>query len=168
MLEGPDGAGKTTLARDLEKQGYNYVHNTVPTVDDEKKLFELFFKQLEGTTEPTVFDRFHLSNRIYEPVMRPGHFSLREEQYEKMDAYAFEKGIQVVICLPPWQTVLSNWLKNLENEYVDKYSKLKKIYNGYRRLLEKNRNYLCFDYNHFDVDSFATALKQMKTRNEAL
>lgn len=155
ILEGPDGAGKTTLARELEKRGYSYVHHDVP-----ERGLDQFSQRLQTITTPipSVIDRLHLSERIYEPVMRGGEPQLTELQERLIERYLNARGGQVVICLPPWRTVLTNWLKNQENEYVDSPAKLETIYKKYAALLTSGRHYLHYDYTQHQAESFARCL----------
>ena len=161
ILEGPDGAGKTTLANELEKCGCAYVHFGVPPLGED--LFKWFLKPLLDAREfqSVVFDRLHLSDRIYGPLMR-GDSPLTELHERLIERYLYARGGQVVICLPPWRTVLNNWLKNQENEYVDTPGKLRKIYGGYYRLLRSERSYMAFDYTRQNVATYAKALCEMK------
>jgi predicted ATPase len=160
ILEGPDGAGKTTLAKELEKCGYVYVHHGVPTEEEGKDLFAWRLKALLDAREfqSVVFDRLHLSERIYGPVMRGA--SLHTELHEKLiERYLHAQGGQVVICLPPWRVVLNNWMKNQENEYVDSPQKLKRIYDAYEKL---QGPYMCFDYTIYNVQAFAKGLTEIE------
>src|SRR6266446_3643844 len=155
ILEGPDGAGKTTLARELEKLGYAYLHFDVPKQDED--IFAVRLTALLSVDKPSVIDRLHLSDRIYGLVMRVNS-PITELQERLTERYLHARGGQVVICLPPWRTVLTNWLKNHENEYVDNPDKLRVIYHRYVDLF-KDRPYDCFDYTKENVESYAHSLQ---------
>lgn len=159
ILEGPDGSGKSTLANELDKCGYAYVHSGIPDTND---IFHDYLKTLidAGEFAHTVIDRLHLGERIYGEVMR-GESKLTELQERLIERYLYARGGQVVICLPPWRTVLNNWLKTQENEYVDSPKKLRAIYGSYYRLLRSERSYMHFDYTRHRVESFAQALCEM-------
>lgn len=84
------------------------------------------------------------------------------ELHERLiERYLYARGGQVVICLPPWRTVLNNWLKNQANEYVDSPKKLRQIYGGYYRLLRSERSYMHFDYTRSHVAAYAKGLMEM-------
>jgi hypothetical protein len=158
ILEGPDGSGKTTLANVLGKDHkYKIIHNGPPV---DKNLTDIYIGQLrfvDGEGGNYVFDRLHLGERIYGNVMRnkslinPMEEKIIERHSEAMDA-------QVVLCLPPWRTVLENWVRNAANEYVDTVEKLKTIHEMYVKLLYSGRPYVWFDYTRHRVHSFANAL----------
>lgn len=170
ILEGPDGAGKTTLARELEQLGYRYVHHGVPPAEAlDGDLFRWFLKPLYAAkvradaNQPTVFDRLHLSDRTYGPVMR-GSATLTELQERLLERFLHARGGQVVLCLPPWRVVLNNWLKNQDNEYVDNPDKLFQVYKGYFNLTGQHRGYLTYDYTREDATTFARVLQTMHPR----
>ena len=68
VIEGPDGAGKTTLAQALCASGYAYRHEgppppTVPAL----RYYAGILARLE---QPTLLDRFHLGELVYGPIVR--------------------------------------------------------------------------------------------------
>lgn len=160
ILEGPDGSGKTTLAHVLMEHGYKYIHNGPPS---EKNLAALYIGQIAAayaSGKPTVFDRLHLGERVYGPIMREK--SLLDIDDEKAIERLTEAiDIQIVLCLPPWRVVLENWIQNSKNEYVDTMQALKKIYDAYVELWYSGRPYVTFDYTRHTVNSFARALMEL-------
>jgi hypothetical protein len=156
ILEGPDGSGKTTLAKALEKAGYTYYHFGVPPPGAD--LFRFFMEPLLAATRPTVFDRCYPSNAIYEPVMRPGGAVLTDIQEALLTRVVAARGGQVVLCLPPWRTVLANWLKKKGEEYVQDVEKMENIYVLYRNLAMVRYEYPVFDYTRTVVGSYVAAL----------
>jgi hypothetical protein len=164
ILEGPDGSGKTTLAERLRgTHGYEIIHFSPPTKgEDLRKTYLDALQTAKENGVKTVFDRLHLSEPIYGPIMRrekePGlkqNAKIIERHSEAMDA-------QVVLCLPPWRFVLRNWLANRENEYVDAVWKMEKIWKGYLKLLRSDRPYIWFDYTRHRVGAFAEALAKIE------
>jgi hypothetical protein len=67
ILEGPDGAGKTTLARYLcEKYCLEYRHTDKPGTED---LFRAYQRSLHGAKH-VLFDRLFHGELVYGPLMR--------------------------------------------------------------------------------------------------
>ncbi len=171
ILEGPDGAGKSTLARELEKKGYAVTPFGVPPKaarKNEESMFRFFFDpfvrltRLSRTANPPriVCDRLHLSDRIYAPLMRGGTpmtyraEALIERYLEALDG-------QVIICLPPRRVALANWRARPGQEYVKKEKIFHQVYDGYVRLLfdvKRNRNFIWYDYTRHRVGSFVNHL----------
>src|SRR5688500_988429 len=71
IIEGPDGAGKTTLAEHLVKHhGYRYHHEGKPEhVDMLVRYAEVFLEQT-ASGQPVVFDRLHLGELVYGNILR--------------------------------------------------------------------------------------------------
>lgn len=99
IIEGPDGAGKTTLAHDLCKRyGMAYHHEGPPP---NPGAFE-HYRSLLDWPEPTVFDRLHVGELVYGPLLRGG------SQLTLEQANLLNRKADLVICLPPWETCLDN------------------------------------------------------------
>ncbi len=177
ILEGPDGAGKSTLAKELEALGYHDEHFGVPTAEQSKSessMFEMFFRPLYNCTDllgkqtfsKVVFDRLHLSERIYGLLMRGGT-SMTERAEVLIERYIEAIDGQVVICLPPKRIAINNWLANVESEYIKKLQVASKVYDAYVKLAfnpRRNKNYVIFDYTRHRVKAFAQALATLAGR----
>lgn len=75
IIEGPDGAGKTTLAEKIVKATPHarIVHFGAPATDAEAfNYWETYAKALEavGEGETVIIDRCWISDLVYGPVMR--------------------------------------------------------------------------------------------------
>jgi hypothetical protein len=167
VLEGPDGSGKTTLAAALERLGYARAHRGVPKpgLTPEGMMWTYLAPLLpaRGSDGLRVFDRLHLGETVYGPVMRGGS-QLTELGAALIDSYVEAIDGQVVVCLPPWRFVLANWLRTKKDQYVRTPRQLLRIYQGYQRLLfgaKKNRDYLHFDYTRHGAATVAAALRAL-------
>lgn len=100
IIEGPDGAGKTTYARSFRNATY---HHEGPPPGD-RNLVDYYLGNVERAHEsqtPHVFDRSAMSEVVYGPILRGG------SRIDRAGFEAFESGLRglgavTVICLPPY------------------------------------------------------------------
>jgi energy-coupling factor transporter ATP-binding protein EcfA2 len=104
LLEGPDGGGKTTLARHLAaKFGLLSVKNGAPNPGD--VLVDVYREQLQADT---VIDRSWPSEVIYAPILkRPA--LITNHQSAALFGELRAKGGRIIICLPPLFTCEAAW-----------------------------------------------------------
>jgi len=162
IFEGPDGAGKTTLAKSLMlKKETQYMNNGPYT--SPHHAYEAFFKQFElapllmGTM---LIDRCHYSEEIYSIAHKRDMLS--EKKFEQLDEMIIEQNGIVVLCLPPYRIAYENWAQsNSEGkEYLTKESMWKEVYNAYCYYTFDSRiNVLLYDYSN---DSVVYLLTQME------
>jgi thymidylate kinase len=130
ILEGPDGAGKTTLASTLcEHLGATYIHNGLHEYPFFEYMQQIMFA-MEEDQLPVVWDRFWLSNLVYSPIMGGTLLTPSEEQILRM--LTMNLGGEAVICMPSYEVVLDNW-KRRGDEYVTDEAKMRLIYHSYFR-----------------------------------
>jgi hypothetical protein len=157
IIEGPDGAGKTVLAMKLRELGYKYVHHGPPTPEEARDMLRAWVQQLLKAHSPTVFDRLHLSERIYGPLTR-GRSAATVEQETLLERASEAMDAQVVVALPTWRTVLNNWVKNKKDELIRSAGDMRAVYDAYAGLLQLDRPYIRYDYTRHEVGGFAKAL----------
>lgn len=141
LLEGPDGAGKTTLAQTSFKD-YQYLHHGA--YETPQAAFIAYDELLSSILQNTVrgichnnivIDRLHISERIYGTYFHGKR--MEDWRYSYIDNLCLTAGIQVVICLPPWDVVEQNWENNRQNEMIQDLCKLKEIYIVYKDIVDK-------------------------------
>lgn len=132
VVEGPDGAGKTTLANKIAAE-YNltYVPNEGPFKIRER-CYQAVGAAVMGYDPVRVYDRLLLSELVYGDL-------LRREMCFKMEEIQFllrilkSMSCPIVICLPPIDTVIRNLADSEQMEGVEE--NIEKIWNRYRQLL---------------------------------
>jgi hypothetical protein len=130
IIEGPDGAGKTTLARGF---GGAYHHEGPPPPG--VNLFQYYCAVVrtvhsENRRRTTVFDRLALSETVYGPIMRGGS-RVSKADYQEFLAATRAYGAIHVLCLPPFPVALENWRRNRGAEYVADEGKFRQVYEAF-------------------------------------
>lgn len=148
ILEGPDGAGKTTLAEGLIKQGFRYEHSGVPkkswTSTDLFRHYVGTLRKAQLRKEPVVYDRHYLGETVYGPICRDRSL-LSRGQVILLERLVRAGGSRVVVCLPSYLTVVQNWM-NKKDDYVQQAERLSAIYDAYQRLMAGNPLYERYNY----------------------
>ena len=102
ILDGPDGAGKPTLGRQLEAEGYTYLPSpriaAKGNVDRMKYETDRYLR-LYGKSPAHVVDRMLFSEQCYGPVLR-GKSAFSRIEYLGYLFKVMQCGIHIVFCLP--------------------------------------------------------------------
>lgn len=124
IVEGPDGAGKTTLIKQLQAEFNIEVAPRVVTKNAEAMvdLKAWVEKNLTDGFQYQIFDRHRLiSEFIYGPLLRkeqePG-FSDLTWAYMSLNRLYNEVSPVIIYCLPPLETVRANIMADHENAVV--------------------------------------------------
>lgn len=112
VVEGPDGSGKTTLAKWIEEE-FSIEYRRAPTLssehgpDDEAVVW--FENQMDRDIEGGVYDRiFTISEPIYQ-LATPGRPLMRDEVYMGLALQKlWVKCDLLIFCLPPWADARQN------------------------------------------------------------
>lgn len=96
VLEGPDLAGKTTIAREYERRGFTY-HHQGPLKTSAR---EAYLEPLRGFTYGFhVLDRWHLGELVYGPMLR-GESKVDDALLEEIEVTLDALGARRFIVLP--------------------------------------------------------------------
>jgi hypothetical protein len=103
LIEGPDGAGKTTLANAVldsiagSGQPVAYMHASAPRRHPLIEYTEPLSEYQPGDGTSYVLDRWHIGETIYGPRYR-GRCGLTAHQYAAVEDFLLEKGAVLVYC----------------------------------------------------------------------
>ena len=153
LLEGPDGTGKTTLARNLVNKSISEKHTCLffhCTNTSAKKTAEVGYsefledlKNWRALDYDVVIDRAWVSNIVYTTVYEPEKEHVSEELAEKLFA-AVDKAI---ICLPKNKSkYLMNFEKLAKSRDEAYTSDMDKIYDMFNAFAEKYCRYDMFEH----------------------
>jgi thymidylate kinase len=154
ILEGPDGTGKTTLAKSIaDATGGHILHGTYNESWDVKKYHETM---LEAATsllpyQDVVMDRWALSELVYGTVFRG------EPAYQVMDTMKSHEDklreARWIYCRH--DDVVKNHERNKEIrfEMFDNMEKVQAMYDGFVRV-DKEREWLVYDFGRVALNDF--------------
>lgn len=169
ILEGPDGAGKTQLARRLSTDLNIEIEPRVVQSDmtSDIPLAEWAYAQMQEWPRKIIYDRFTtISEFIYGPLyrgdVRPG-FDLKST-FTMLTRMFEEANPVVVYCMPPLNNVITNVTDDALN--IEAAPKIKGLYWLYFDRMVRDPNCLVWDYT-MDKDSkhYAELLKSIKWKN---
>jgi thymidylate kinase len=162
IVEGPDGAGKTTLVAHLaHKYGLRV---GARGTDDRTKLWTVTVRdtfmavgRATWSAGPvvTVWDRLYYSEMVYAPLTgREVEFNASQRSFIErvINAAAFP----VILCLPPLQTVIDNSKKDKQMPGV--LENIERIYGGYVEMMVEgplhDARLILYDYTQTNPDSY--------------
>ena len=156
ILEGCDGAGKSTLAKKLgESYQFEVVHSDKMNYWEEYKL-------ISSKGSDIIFDRLsHLSDQIYGPILRDEHDSTIVKNRKVFDKLLLDlKGV-VVLCEPCLETTSYGWKKNLDSKGPESWDAFVKIYFGYKQL-KTDLPMITFDWEKDDYQELIQQIDKEK------
>lgn len=115
ILEGPDGAGKTTLyEKHFKPLGFEFFHHGV--YDTPLDAYKAYREEQEAIRhrDKVVLDRCHISQAVYGPMYRAEpHFRVH---HNVVDGVYFQMKAVVVLCNT--KEAIHNWRKRKGDEYI--------------------------------------------------
>lgn len=166
ILEGPDGAGKTTLARELEKRGYRYHHEGPPPANVDLLVhYALVLDRAIRSGESVVIDRLHVGESVYGPLIR-GVDRIGGWGQIILQRIIRGGGVREVFCLPPERICYGNWFRRRQEagELVTDSQKFINIYAAYVKASKHPRHSraLIYDYTRWNLgDACAMLMSEM-------
>lgn len=152
VLEGPDGAGKTTLARRLQRAYTLPIHHEgVPPSDVSLlRYYGEIIQRYRKTQTAVVFDRLALGERVYGPLHR-GEDSLGELGWTVLSHLLRAAGALQVLCLPAYETCKRAWSSGRPELFGTDETKHLRVFMRYAELAHTQD--VVFDYERKDEES---------------
>lgn len=146
IVDGPDGAGKTTLCEKLLKAfpGSRIQHFGAPeTPEQANNYYEVYARAITAahSDEVVIFDRSWFSDMVYGPVMR-NKLEMTAVHADMLSAMVVAHGGgMVVYCTAPDKVLWSRCKKRGET-YIKDYQTLQRISDAYERTMKDKVAYL--------------------------
>jgi len=171
IVEGPDGAGKTTLIQALQHELGLPIAPRVVSKDAEAMvdLPAWVEMNLSEGFQHRIFDRHRLiSEPVYGPILRHDQ-EAGFDDIETMQRWMFKfYNLQPIIiyCIPPLDTVLKNIAGDIENQVV--WDHIRGIYSAYvaRAAIDcrAGRNVFIYDYTQDNTHNLISIVKGILNR----
>lgn len=169
ILEGPDGGGKTTLAKKLVEAGFEYKHEGPPPpgVDLLAHYLRILYDSLMSKRN-VVHDRLWLGERIYGPIVR-GVDRIGDEGQTLFDRLHRSKPIHQYICSPKLGVARANYLEKIKekDDYLKCEHNWTSVFNGYMSWVY-NHAKMGDMYNYQDPDSYQNVVDRIMSHKVAL
>ncbi len=136
LLEGPDGAGKTTLAEWLVEQ-YDEcgIDHHGPYAGEKSTAHRYFPSVAQAWTTNIIMDRGWQAEPIYSRNADAERRKLGDRigvAFRRMlDRCALTAGGVFVVCIPPRDVAWNNWLRRKGREYIQQEAAFHRIWEGY-------------------------------------
>lgn len=170
IFEGPDGAGKSTLARRYaDLISARYVHfPSLPRVN--QSLARLYVEAMVPALlgyQHVVLDRCWLSETPYGEVHREGRDRLSNAARRMLERLALRCGAVVVKCLPPLQTCLANFRSRKGQEMLKSEHALSAVHHLYCDMVTELPT-VTWDFTVDDPDYLGEAVHKMRVMTHPL
>jgi thymidylate kinase len=133
IIEGPDGAGKTTLVDLLAGDYVVTKHGSYP---DEAQIWKRFFDSMlpaYSDKADVLLDRSWISEPIYGAVYRHGLNRIEPWQKRLLEHITDKCETKIVWCLPPVEVCIDVFNSRKESEMLDDEFQLREVYSLYNQ-----------------------------------
>ena len=146
IIEGPDGAGKTTLVEQIKKSHMNakVLHFGAPqTPEEADNYYKVYAEAISAKRddEVLIFDRSWYSDMVYGPVMR-NRQEMTQEHADMLSAMVVACGGGIIIyCTAPIKVLWARCQRRGET-YLQNQAQLQAIATGYSKVMAENVRFL--------------------------
>jgi len=167
ILEGPDGAGKTTLSDTLRQQLQNgkmvHVVKHGPYTDVEAEhLCKIYFRAMTPALtfdDHVIMDRSWLSEPIYGNTYRNGQNRIDMPRKRMLERAALSRGGIVIHCQPDFEVCAKTFSRRTDEEYLDTLLQLEAVYDEYEALgLMTALPTIHYDYTRDTIDELMSKI----------
>lgn len=166
IIEGPDGAGKTTLKEEILKRYPTMIEGPRGT-EDRSLLYTVTVPDTYHAMEMAlharsvvpvhVWDRLFFSEEVYSYITgRPNQFSPGQGEWITRLLEAME--CPIILCLPPWEEVKEN--AKVHEQMTGVKENLREIYQDYAMMYHRMPNQTII-YDYTDTNPDAVSLDQV-------
>ena len=138
LIEGPDGAGKTTLAKKLAKLlKFQIVHMSYPKTEEEKQNMFQQYLALIATSDGQniILDRCWYSEMVYGPVKRDKSYISLAQMSDLEHCVVNNGGGFIIYCSGNAKTLYER-SKERGEDYITSLSELTNIVNLYDKMFK--------------------------------
>lgn len=130
LVEGPDGAGKTTFAKEMaEVMDLPYYHFSYPKNEAEAQaLFDTYLEFIQGH-QNCVVDRMFPSTMIYGNILR-NEAELTQAQHDRLLMELYQMDAAIFYCTGPID-ILWQRCQDRGEDYIKSFEVYEDIYNEY-------------------------------------
>lgn len=165
ILEGPDGGGKSTLAKYISSQlGYTYVHTAAPSQAAMSHYLQPVYDNYDNKA---VYDRLHIGNVIYGTVYRGGP-DLTPLDIWRLEGYLTNLDAVVIYCRPPDEFLdasLDSRYKDIYEEDPWRVSAVREFYDWYMNNNISELPIWTYDYHSSGLDDILDGIKNLHSNS---
>ena len=165
ILEGPDGAGKSTLAEKLSADlRCQLIHHGPYKEAGPRDLAAKFMASQRGALggESLVLDRCWLSEPIYAKHYRQSVSRIWPEHQRMLERAALKARAVVVLCLPALKTALQAFLSGRE-EMMQSADQLRRVYGGYLDEFKTELPVITYDWENNSYENLYHLLNRARS-----
>ena len=174
IVEGPDGAGKTSLIQRLATE-FALNDGRSPLIEHhgpylgEENIGWHYFRSMKRAIGPAqqrvIMDRSWLSEPIYAEHYRATESRIKPAELQQLERAGLTGGAVVIRCDPGWGQCRLNWAARKGEEYVKTVDKMEAIYDRYLSLNTAHPfPQITWDYVSSTLASITDWLKMEPTR----